>query len=162
MNRNLFVELVKEHREGLWRFVCALCCGDAARADDLAQDTCVKAYVAMDSLTDDTKFKSWLFRTAYNTFLDSCRQHRNSDVLAAAESMVAADSADRSFRYEALYSALARLSEKERAATVLFYIQGYQVKEIAAIVSSNESAIKKQLSRARDHLKILLNDEYGD
>jgi len=61
--------------------------------------------------------------------------------------------------YQALYMALSQLSEKERTAISLFYMEGYSIKEIAEITDSNENAVKQQLSRGRSHLKTLMPDE---
>lgn len=61
--------------------------------------------------------------------------------------------ADQAFRYQELYLALATLPPKERTALLLFYINGYNVREISHIMECSEDAVKKQLSRGRDHLK---------
>jgi RNA polymerase sigma-70 factor (ECF subfamily) len=49
--------------------------------------------------------------------------------------------------------ALQTLPYKERTSLLLFYMKGYSIKEIARIVDCSEDAVKKQLSRGRDHLK---------
>lgn len=68
-------------------------------------------------------------------------------------------SADMNLRYQDLYMAIDTLPYKERTAILLFYLNGYAVKEICKIVDCTEDAVKKQLSRGREHLKkILCND----
>ena len=52
--------------------------------------------------------------------------------------------------------ALDRLTEKERSAILLYYMQGYAVNEIAGITGSTPDAVRQQLTRARSHLKTLL------
>ena len=74
MTRERFIELVGEVQEPLCRFLLALCLGDRQEAEDIAQDTLVKAYVASASYTERHKFSSWLFKIAYNTFLDRKRR----------------------------------------------------------------------------------------
>ena len=61
--------------------------------------------------------------------------------------------ADSSFEHQSLYLALRTLPPKERSAITLFYLNGYNIKEIAAIIETSEDAVKKQLSRGRDKLK---------
>ena len=61
--------------------------------------------------------------------------------------------ADNTFRYQELYMALNELQPKERTSILLFYIKGYSVREISKIMECSEDAIKKQLSRGREHLK---------
>lgn len=55
--------------------------------------------------------------------------------------------------YSDLYMALKHLNEKERLCIVLYYLDGYSIKEIAQIVNSTESAIKQRLVRGRKHMR---------
>ena len=57
------------------------------------------------------------------------------------------------FEHQSLYLALRTLPPKERSAITLYYLSGYDIKEIAAITDTSEDAVKKQLSRGRDKLK---------
>ena len=67
--------------------------------------------------------------------------------------LVSDTSAEASFEHQDLYLALRTLPPKERSAITLFYLNGYNIKEIAAITEASEDAVKKQLSRGRDQLK---------
>ena len=156
MTSERFIELVKPEQEPLRRFLLGLCCGDAATADDLAQDALVRAYVASGSFLGLAKFRTWLFRIAYNCFIDHTRRHR--DNLSAMEEgpevrVPSADSADSSFRYQQLYMALERLPEKERAAIVLFYFEDKSIKEISNILDMPAGTVKYHLSYGRNHLR---------
>ncbi|MDE6270304.1 MAG: RNA polymerase sigma factor [Muribaculaceae bacterium] len=159
MNRAEFVKHVERCQKELRRFLTALCCGDTSQADDLAQDTLMKAYLSCDGLQDDKKFKSWVFRIAYNSFISSTRRINGNIGLDHASGLESSERSDSAFKYQALHSALARLSEKERASTLLFYMEGYSTKEIAAMMDSTSDAVKQQLSRARVHLKSMLDNE---
>ena len=66
MTQERFISLVRTEQEPLRRFLLALCGGDAALADDIAQDALVRAYVASGSFLGLSKFSTWLFRIAYN------------------------------------------------------------------------------------------------
>lgn len=156
MDRSQFTSLVKQHQNALRRFLVALCCGDSAAADDIAQDAFIKAYVSLDKLADDDRFVGWLYRISYNCFINSRRNVRESYDIEAVENMVSSDSADANFRYQPLYQALARLSYAERNAILLYYMQGYSVKEIAALSSTTDDAVRQQLSRGRVHLRNLI------
>ena len=59
-----------------------------------------------------------------------------------------------------LYLALATLPPKERSAITLFYLNGYSIKEIAAITEASQDAVKQQLSRGRDKLRTLLTIDH--
>ena len=69
MTRERFIEYVRTEQEPLRRFLLALCNGDAALADDLAQDALIRAYVASGSFLGLSKFSTWLLRIAYNCYM---------------------------------------------------------------------------------------------
>ena len=73
MNKQQFISHVESNQKAVRRFLTALCCGDTALADDLAQDTFVKAYLSSDSFREDSKFTTWIYRIAYNTFVSNRR-----------------------------------------------------------------------------------------
>lgn len=157
MDRQQFILNVESSQKALRRFLTALCCGDAALADDLAQDTFVKAYLACDDFKGDSKFTTWIYRIAYNTFVSHKRSRILHAQLSEAESISGNDKPDKAFDYQPLYLALSKLSEKERSAILLHYMQGYSVAEIADINNSSPDAVKQQLSRGRQHLKCFLS-----
>ena len=76
MTRERFIDLVRVEQESLRRFLLALCGGDASLADDIAQDALVRAYVASGSFLGLSKFSTWLFRIAYNCYVDHHRKPR--------------------------------------------------------------------------------------
>lgn len=157
MNRQQFIQYVESNQRAVRRFLTALCCGDAALADDLAQDTFIKAYLACDSFREDSKFSTWIYRIAYNTFVSSRRSYKPVEDISEAIGVMAVDMADKAFEYQQLYQALDRLSDRERSAILLYYMQGYAINEIAEITDTSIDAVKQQLSRGRQHLKSLLN-----
>ena len=152
MTRQLFIQYVKDNQERLRRYLIALCCGDAQLADDIAQETYMKAFLAADTFREQAKFTTWIYRIAYNTFVSQQRAWRPTVDLDNAHTIAADDKGD----YQGLYMALDRLSEKERSAVLLFYIQGYAVREIAEVMNSTENAVRLLLSRGRTHLRELL------
>lgn len=155
MTRGQFTAHVEAGQRAFRRFLTALCCGDSQLADDVAQEAYIKAYLAADSLTDESKFNAWLYRIGYNTFITHCRTARPFDSIDSAGNI----SADGSFRYQELYAALDKLPPKERTSVLLYYLQGYSIKEISDIVDASESAVKQHLSRGRNHLRGLLTPQ---
>ena len=156
MTREQFIEVIKKEQEPLRRFLFALCCGNRDEADDIAQEALVKAYLSLSKYEGTT----WLYRFAYHLFIDTTRCRRimqPMDVLEKQED--ASFAADRDFRFQSLYIALEELPPKERTAILLFYLNGYSIREITDIVEATEDAVKKQLSRGREKLKILLKNE---
>ena len=153
MTREVFIAHVEREQEALRGFLLALCCGKKDDADDLAQDALVKAYLSSAGYQDKGKFRSWLFKIAYNTFLNHKVSLRCTDSIDEARTLVSSTHADSSFEHQDLYLALRTLPPKERSALTLFYLNGYNIKEIAAITDTSEDAVKKQLSRGRDKLR---------
>ena len=139
MTREVFIALVEREQEALRGFLLALCCGNKSDADDLAQDALVKAYLSSAGYQEKGKFRSWIFKIAYNTFLNHKASFRTTESIDEARMLASSTSAESSF--------------KERSAITLFYLNGYNVKEIASITETSEDAVKKQLSRGRDKLK---------
>lgn len=155
MTREQFILFVKQEQESLRRFLLALCCGHSDNADDIAQETFVKAYVSMADYDEQGRGALWLRRIAYTTFLNfqKAQKLRTAASLSESLSIPSADNADISFRNQELHRALAFLNESERTSIVMHYIEGYKINEIAEVTHQSESAIKKQLQRGREELK---------
>jgi len=156
MDRERFIGLVRVWQEPLRRFLLGLCCGDDALADDIAQDALVRAYVASGNFLGLSRFSTWLFRIAYNCYIDYCRKPgRAHTSLESGEalSVPSGDASDASFRHQQLYRALERLPERERVTIVLFYFEERSIKEIAAILQMPAGTVKYHLSSGRGHLK---------
>ena len=153
MNRETFISCVEREQEALRGFLLALCCGRKDEADDLAQDALVKAYLSCAGYQDKGKFRSWLFKIAYNTFLNHKASQKVTQSIDEARTLASSSSADFGFEHQDLYLALGTLPSKERSAITLFYLNGHNIKEIATITETPEDAVKKQLSRGRDKLK---------
>ena len=153
MTREGFIELVEREQEALRGFLLYLCCGNKDEADDLAQDALVKAYLSSAGYQEKGRFRSWLFKIAHNTFLNHKASCRTTESIEEARTLISNNEADASFEHQDLYLALRTLPPKKRSAITLFYLNGHNIKEIAAITDTSEDAVKKQLSRGRDQLK---------
>ena len=156
MTREVFIAHVEREQEALRGFLLALCCGKRDDADDLAQDALVKAYLSLAGYQNKGKFRSWLFKIAYNTFLNHKASCRTMDSIDEARAFIGGTEADSSFEHQDLYLALRTLPPKERSAITLYYLNGYSIKEIATVTDASQDAVKQQLSRGRDKLKTRL------
>jgi RNA polymerase sigma-70 factor (ECF subfamily) len=131
-------------------------------AEEVAQDTFVKAFRALDTFRFDCKFSTWLYRICFNTAMSKARlgvqpAYSIDDRMAiphdAPNAMDALAAEDRS-RY--LNMALALLEGEESAILTLYYIEGNSIKEIESITGLTESNVKVKLHRARKKLYLLL------
>ena len=162
MNTERFIELVRSNQEPLRRFLITLCCGNREEAEDIAQDTFVKAYLSSPTFEERYKFSTWLFKIAYNTYLDRGKRSGSKvhfSVIGEDGWIPEASVEDDNFKYQGLYQALNKISERERTAILLHYIGGYSVKESANIMGCSPGALKLLLMRGRNKLKELLDLE---
>lgn len=153
MTRERFISEVRACQGRLRRFLASLC-GDAALADDLAQEALVRAYVNSDRFIGN--FKAWIFRIAYNCLIDNLRRvPAPSASVDSPEALRVADAAasDGAFRHEELRRALTLIPEKERTAIALHYFEDLPIKEIASIMQIPSGTVKYYLSVGRDHLR---------
>lgn len=157
MTRERFIELATAEQEPLRRFLLALCGGDRMEAEDIAQEAFIKAWLASERYEERYKFRTWLYKIAYRTLLDHAKRTRIESLPDLAELSVHSDyTADASFRYEALYRAIDQLPYRVRAATLLYHIEGYSIKEISTITHSNPVAVRQQLHRGLTRLREIL------
>lgn len=156
MTREQFIQQVRFHEKSFRRFLMALCCGDSMLADDIAQESYMKAYLSVAKLENPESFRYWLFRIAHNTFLSHKRTEKSTVDYDAASGVCSELESDSSFRYQDLHQALEKLSVKVRTSILLYYMEGYRVKEVAAIIETGEDAVRQHLARGRKQLKELL------
>lgn len=153
-----FISHVEGTQKAFRRFLVALCCGDTALADDIAQESYIKAYLSCEGFRDPEKFNAWIYRIGYHTFIDHKRSARVFSDYGEATEKADATHADEQFRYQSLYIALDNLSGKERTSVILHYLEGYAIKEIAEILVTTPDAVKQHLARGRNHLRALLSN----
>lgn len=159
MTRNQFIDLVSGEQESLRRFLCVLCGGNMEIADDLAQEALLKAYMSYTRFEGRSKFSTWLFRIAYNCFYDWKKGAGKLPACGIPAERPSDEAADSRFDHQKLYLAIDALSENEKAAVLLFYMEGKQIKEISAITGMSSTAVRTHLFRARKHLRAFLEKE---
>ena len=142
---------------------------DAGIAEDVAQETFVRAWRGLDRFRGESSFKTWLYRIATNvarTHLDRRgRQARTADrslddeaeTLQAGDVPSAAPDAETSLvRREAIDRALGELPEELRVALVLRDVEGLDYKEIAGVTGAPMGTVESRIFRARRHMRTLL------
>lgn len=159
MTRNEFIKMVESRQKQYRSFLTALCCGDSQLADDIAQESLIKAFLSIEGFRDNARFKSWLYRIGYTTFLNHQRGKRPVTDYDEAVNLISEETADAGFRYQGLHEALNRLTPTERTSLLLYYMEDYSVKEIAEIENVSQDAVKQHLSRGRRHLRRMLDSE---
>lgn len=156
MTREEFIRKVESNQRAFQRFLVALCCGDSALADDIAQESLMRAYLACDGLKDPDKFRSWIYRIGFNTFINYRRSRITAVDYEQVREVPAVESPDDGFRYQELYAALDKIPERERTSILLYYMEEYSTKEISEIVNVPEGTVRQHISRGRIRLREIL------
>ena len=132
---------------------------DRAAADDLVQDTVVRALGALTQFQVGTNLKAWLFTILRNLFFEQARRRRREAVALSAhlplDEAVRPDQADAS-EVRDLEQVLWRLSPVLREALVLVGVQELTYEEAAAICNTPVGTMKARVSRARTELSRIM------
>jgi RNA polymerase sigma-70 factor (ECF subfamily) len=146
--------LVREHQSKVRGFLRRLTRGDAALADDLAQETFLEAWRKFDQYRGEGSLSSWLCGIAWSRFLMERRKRKEEpleDVPEASTDPQAANLAKLD-----LERAMARLGAEERAALTLCYALGHSHGEAAEILDMPLGTVKSHVLRGREKLKAML------
>ncbi len=153
-----FNDLAARYMDDLYRYARWLT-HDPAVADDLVQETMVRAWRNLDRLQDPKAAKSWLITILRreNARRFERKQHQYSDI-PSGELPAQRTEYDTSTEAFALRRALERLPEKYREPLLLQIIHGYSQKEIAAQLGISPAGVGTRLFRAREKLREMLDE----
>lgn len=163
-----FTELVHRYRREVLQWSVELT-GNLEDAEDLAQEVFVKAHQAMDRFRGESKWSTWLFRIARNTYLDRLKTARHKMRVLEnpmpetgrqqlqLETRRPLDNPERHMTTSALQkdieSAIGNLSELQKEVFVLRHYHGFKFREISDILQRSEGTVKKTLFRAIQNLR---------
>ena len=119
---------------------------------DAIQETIVKAFSKIGTLRSDKYAKTWLIRILINECYTVLRKSSKLISLDDMNERIEAEAEEKA-DYSDLYRAVSSLKEELRLPVILYYIEDFNVKEIAQILDVTEGAIRKRLSRARGKLR---------
>ncbi len=154
MTSEEFARRVEALRPTLYR-VCRAQLSAEADREDAIQEAVFRAWRRQNGLRDESCFNPWFIRILINACRDIQRQHRRVLPMEAPPEPPPKDDP----RLQALRDAMDALEERQRLCLLLHYIEGYSVKEVAAMLHLGESAVKLRLMRGRRKLKELLSEE---
>lgn len=161
-DRQAFGELVEAYQSQVRRFFLNLTSGDAALSDDLSQETFIKAYVNLRAFKGIASFSTWLFRIGYNEFYTHKRkmhEERLDDTVGVMTLVGSSDATNDALEANlTVQEAMSRLSDTERAAVTLFYIEDKPLKQVARIMDLPEGTVKSHLHRAKTRMTTFLKN----
>ena len=155
-----FKVLVEAFSADLYRFAYWKC-RDRSQAEDLIQETFLRAWKAVDSLRDADAAKAWLFmifRREYARQFER-KQHDYQDIEDMATIADTRPSSDISIDAFVLRRCLAKLSEQYREPLVLQVLGGFSCDEIGELMGLSRNAVMTRLFRARNKMRELLTNE---
>ena len=145
--------LVRTYEHTLYRAAAAIL-GDAHEAEDAVQDTFLAWLERPPVCPDGAHQRAWLLKVTVNGCKSRLRAPWRQRTAPLLDSFPAAAPEE-----QGVMEAMLRLRPKDRAAVHLFYYDGYQTGEIAAILGEREGTTRSRLSRARKKLKDFLAEE---
>jgi RNA polymerase sigma-70 factor (ECF subfamily) len=153
--RPTFDDIFARYHGPIYGYILSMV-GNAEQAQDLTQDTFVKAYKALPA-THDLVLPAWLYRIATNTALDALRRRRRVTWLPLSpREDHHADTTDVPALYarrEAVQDALAQLTPTQRACLLLRARDGLSIAEIALALDMSEGNVKVTLFRAKERFR---------
>jgi RNA polymerase sigma-70 factor (ECF subfamily) len=156
-----FAALFEQYNSPIYNYALRMV-GDHDRAADIAQDTFIKAYRKLDTLTETTSVKSWLYRIATNTAIDDMRRRRNVTTMSddqptfanrpdqrpGPEAQVMASTLD-----ERIQRALLTLRPNHRQCLLLSDLEDMSAHQIGEVMGLSYGAVRTLLCRARGEMR---------
>lgn len=126
---------------------------------DAIQETLISAYKNIDKLKENKFFSTWIIRILINKCYDIISKNKKLGTVVDISEVQDVKTFDRYDSDSIVSKVLNQIDEDLKVVTVLFYYDGFSVKEISQIVNIPEGTVKSRLSRARERLYILLKKE---
>jgi RNA polymerase sigma-70 factor (ECF subfamily) len=167
LDRAAFDRIFEQFSPAIFNYVLRMV-GDSDRAADITQDTFIKAYRKLDTLTDEKSTRSWLYRIATNTAIDEIRRRRwvspmqsgeddrdeRPDTAPGPEAMVMDATLD-----DRIQRALMRLRPNHRQCLILSDLEDMSAQQIGEVMELSYGAVRTLLCRARGEMRRLLAAE---
>jgi RNA polymerase sigma factor (sigma-70 family) len=162
--RQAFTELMRRHQQKIY-WVARRIVGSHADADDIVQETFIKAFMSLGDFRGDASFSTWIYRIAVNMSLNTLRKNhiltyvRESEL--AQKIFASKESPDDQVRAEQLETlieqAIAELPDKQRAVFVMRFYDELTYEEIAAVLKTSIGGLKANyhhaLKKVQEYLK---------
>lgn len=161
-----FEPIVKEYQRSIinfhYRFV-----GSRFDAEDLAQETFLKAYLKFKTLKDEKRLNGWLFSIARNTVIDFFRKNKNREIavdghlideLAETGTDSPKELIDKDEIAKELRKCLKQLAPEPQRLIQLLYYEGFSYQEMAGLLKIKRNTLKSRLRRARIVLLEMIQD----
>ncbi|HLN19969.1 MAG TPA: RNA polymerase sigma factor [Bacteroidales bacterium] len=158
---NAFSFLVDHHKDRAFNLAFRIC-GNREEAEEIVQDSFLKAFRSLGSFKMKSSFSTWLYRIVYNTSVSTLRSGHKMILSSLEESTHALNDfserstidemADTEHRNKIVNYALQKLEEEDRGIIILYYYEEMPVEDISEVTGLSISAIKTRLFRSRQKM----------
>ena len=163
-NLNAYSNIVNRHKDRAFNLALRIC-GNTEEAEEITQDSFLKAFRSLSSFKMKSSFSTWLYRIVYNSSISNIRGRKNrvlslEDFPADATDFTGYDEneeeTDEEYRKSLVNFALQKLTEEERALITLFYYDELSPDEIADVTGINKTNLKVKLFRSRRKMQEII------
>jgi RNA polymerase sigma-70 factor, ECF subfamily len=152
-------DVYRMHMNDIYRYLYRLT-GDLGAAEDLTQDTFIRAYQYLD-MHKEGKVRPWLFKVAYHTFIDWYRKRKREGLTPLSEENTATSKTEedpenhvlRMELWETFEQVIATFPWKQKHALLIFYAHQLSYEEIAEVLDITLSDVKSAIYRGRQKLR---------
>lgn len=149
-----FILLMEENRQSMLKVAKSYLSNEEDVAD-VMQDTILTCYEKLDMLRQPEFFKTWLIRIVINKCKDVLRRNYS----CAPGDLIETAAPDRTAEDLEFMELLGTIDEKYRTILVLYYVEGFNTREIAELLDLNEHTVKSRLVRARKKFEMVYRKE---
>lgn len=161
---NLYSHFVNSYSNSIYSLIVRIVL-TSEDAEELTQDSFLKAFKKLDTFKGDCSFSTWLFRIAYNTAISATRK-RKMEFPMVDEAMMESvpddaietffDQDEDEIRLQKLEEAITKLNVEEKTLITLFYTEDKSVAELAKVLDLTNENVKVKLYRVRKKLYVLM------
>lgn len=163
---NAFAFLVEKYKDMVFSLAIKIT-KNREEAEEVSQDSFIKAFKAIHTFKGDSKFSTWLYKISYHNCMDrvnkNARKYNIDRIDEVIENRIKAtedtmQTIERKERAELMNDCLLELPEDERSILWLFYYKELSLKEIMEVTSLSQANLKVKLHRARKKLLIIVQE----
>ncbi|MGH6945014.1 MAG: sigma-70 family RNA polymerase sigma factor [Geminicoccaceae bacterium] len=154
------IDGLTDHVAALRRYAFALT-GSRIEAEDLIQETLMRAIAGARSFQRGGNLRGWLFSIMHNAFISTMRKRKQTETSGEDDLPEGVQASDQMIKLELrdVLAALARLPEAQRAAISLIALEEFSYRDAADILGIPIGTLMSRLARGREALRRLLGDE---
>ena len=157
MKKDKFIEQIEKYKKQMYVVAYSIL-KNPTDAEDVVQEALLTSYERLHTLQDEEKFKPWLMRILVNQAKMYIRKNSRIVYIGNEEEI---DQVTPKNNYEEIWDVVLSLNSKLSLVVILYYSQGYSVKEISKIAGIPAGTAKSRLSKARELLRKELVENNG-